>query len=111
MGYGYNRERDFQMRFGPVNIHGGHHRLNVLFSRARQKIHFFSSVELKDFSKSNNEGVRHLMKWFELMNEPNTYFQTDENIKFDKIIQMANGFDDILSFTKVHLDGGYSITL
>ena len=111
MGYGYNRERNFEMRFGPVNIHGGHHRLNVLFSRARQKIHFFSSVELKDFSKSNNEGVRHLMKWFELMNEPNTYFQTDENIKFDKIIQMANGFDDILSFTKVHLDNGYSITL
>lgn len=111
MGYGYNRARNFEMRFGPVNIHGGHHRLNVLFSRARQKIHFFSSVELKDFSKSNNEGIRHLIKWFELMNESDTSFQTDENIKFDNIIQMANGFDDILSFTKVHLDRGYCITL
>ena len=99
------------MRFGPVNVHGGHHRLNVLFSRAKEKIDFFSSVELKDFSQSNNEGVRHLMKWFELMNEKSAHSQPNENVKFDEIIRLSDGFDDILSYTNVYLDGGYSIHL
>ena len=111
MGYGFNKESNFEMRFGPVNVNGGHHRLNVLFSRAKQKIHFFSSVEHKDFSKSNNEGVRHLIKWFELMKETNSDIQPNENLKFDEIICLSDGFDDILSYTSVNLDNGYSIHL
>ena len=111
MGYGFNKEGDFQMRFGPVNINGGHHRLNVLFSRAKEKIHFFSSVQLKDFSKSNNEGVRHLIKWFELMSQTNTRIQPDKNVKFDDIICTSDGFDDMLSYTNVYVDSGYSIHL
>lgn len=111
MGYGFNKEKKFEMRFGPVNVHGGHHRLNVLFSRAKEKIDFFSSVELKDFSQSNNEGVRHLMKWFELMNEKSAHSQPNENVKFDEIIRLSDGFDDILSYTNVYLNGGYSIHL
>jgi superfamily I DNA and/or RNA helicase len=111
MGYGFNKESNFEMRFGPVNVNGGHHRLNVLFSRAKQKIHFFSSVEHKDFSKSNNEGVRHLIKWFELMKETNPDIQPDENLKFDEIICLSDGFDDILSYTSVNIDNGYSIHL
>ena len=37
------------MRFGPVNLDQGHKRLNVLFSRAKRKIDFFSSVRYSDF--------------------------------------------------------------
>lgn len=111
MGYGFNKEGDFQMRFGPINVNGGHHRLNVLFSRAKEKIHFFSSIELKDFSKSNNEGVRHLIKWFELMNQTNTKIQPDKNVKIDEIICASEGFDDMLSYINVYLDNGYSIDL
>ena len=41
MGYGYNKEGDFQMRFGPVNINGGHHRLNVLFQEQKKEKFIF----------------------------------------------------------------------
>tara|TARA_B100001287_G_scaffold274204_1_gene279059 strand:+ start:13927 stop:17166 length:3240 start_codon:yes stop_codon:yes gene_type:complete len=111
MGYGFNKEGRFHMRFGPVNLNGGHHRLNVLFSRAKEKIHFFSSVQLKDFTKSNNEGVKHLIKWFELMNQIDTYTQPEKNVKFDDIIRVSNGFDDIMSYTNVYVQNGYSINL
>ncbi len=111
MGYGFNKDGNFEMRFGPINIHGGHHRLNVLFSRARQKIHYFSSVELKNFSKSNNEGVQHLIKWFELMSQTTIPIQPKKGLKFDEIIRMSDGFDDLLSYTRVYKDRGYTIKI
>ena len=111
MGYAYNEDGNFEMRFGPINVQGGHHRLNVLFSRAKQKIHFFSSVGLKDFSKSKNEGVLHLIKWFDLMGQKDAVGQPNENIKFDEIINTAEGFADVLSYTSVFIERGYSITL
>mgnify|MGYP001169600213 CR=1 FL=1 len=111
MGYGFNKDGNFEMRFGPINIHGGHHRLNVLFSRARQKIHYFSSVELGDFTKSNNEGVQHLVKWFELMSQTNKPMPHHKYLKFEEIIRMSDGFDDLLSYTRVYQDRGYAIEI
>ena len=81
------------------------------FKSKKKKNSFFSSVQLKDFSKSNNEGVRHLIKWFELMSQTNTSIQPDKNVKFDDIICMSHGFDDMLSYTNVYVDCGYSIHL
>jgi very-short-patch-repair endonuclease len=46
-------------RFGPINTAGGHRRLNVLFTRAREKTVVFSSMEAADVipTQSSREGV------------------------------------------------------
>ena len=99
----------FEMRFGPVNNFGGPKRLNVLFSRAKREIHFYSSVKAKDFSKTENQGVLHLKKWFEFMGENNKSSPKEKDITIDTIIDQSNGFHDLLTFTKVLSDRGYSV--
>jgi hypothetical protein len=63
-GYGYNEEGRFDLRFGPLTQEGGDKRLNVLFSRAKRKIHFIHSVCAKDFPMSENPAIHVLKQWF-----------------------------------------------
>jgi hypothetical protein len=82
VGYGKDKEGKFHMRFGPLNQSGGLKRLNVLFSRARKKIHVFASVKSSDFKLSSNEAVELLRRYihaaeneeFKLVSD--TFFQT-----------------------------------
>jgi hypothetical protein len=63
-GYGYNEDGRFDLRFGPLTQDGGDKRLNVLFSRAKRKIHFIHSVCAKDFPMSENPAIHVLKQWF-----------------------------------------------
>jgi superfamily I DNA and/or RNA helicase len=67
-GYGRNKEGEFHHRFGPMNQLSGRNRLNVLMTRAREKITLFTSVRSSDFKVSDNESVnllRDLLLYFE----------------------------------------------
>ena len=63
LGYARNEEGDFHMRFGPLNQKNGTKRLNVLLTRAKETIHFVSSVKSSDFKLTENESIR-LLKLF-----------------------------------------------
>ena len=54
-------------RFGPITHEGGARRLNVLFSRARQRMEVFSSMEANDIAVGPgiSEGVRVLRDYLE----------------------------------------------
>ncbi|WP_430405806.1 DEAD/DEAH box helicase [Fluviicola sp.] len=65
LGYARNPEGSFQMRFGPLNQTNGHKRLNVLLTRAKQEMHFFSSVRSTDFELSDNESVNLLRRFLQ----------------------------------------------
>ncbi len=54
-------------RFGPINSAYGHRRLNVLFSRAKQKIVTFTSMKPSDIraDDSKAKGVRMFRAWLE----------------------------------------------
>ena len=110
MGYGYNENGKFEMRFGPINNYGGHKRLNVLFSRAKQQIHFYSSVKVTDFSKTDNQGILHLIKWFDFMAKDVENTAVNESITLEEIIEKSKGFHDLLTFTKIFSERGYKIT-
>jgi len=110
MGYGYNENGKFEMRFGPINNFGGHKRLNVLFSRAKQQIHFYSSVKVDDFSKTNNKGILHLIKWFDFMAEDIQNTAVNESITIEEIIEKSKGFNDLLTFYNIFSERGYKIT-
>ena len=68
LGYGKNENGEFHMRFGPLNTKNGAKRLNVLLTRARKKMDFFSSVKASDFKISSNEAVN-LLRLFLLQVE------------------------------------------
>ena len=48
VGYGKTKEGRAYMNFGPINGEGGHRRLNVLISRAKQRCVVFSSITADD---------------------------------------------------------------
>ena len=54
-------------RFGPINSANGHRRLNVLFSRAKEKIITFTSMKSNDilFNENQNKGVQMFKAWLE----------------------------------------------
>ena len=76
-GYGYSKENEFHLRFGPMNSKNGTKRLNVLLTRARKKIEFFSSVKAGDFKLSSNEAVN-LLRQFLLQLENNSSTQPQD---------------------------------
>ncbi len=63
LGYGKNEDGIFYHRFGHLNSTNGSKRLNVLLSRARQKIDFFASVKSEDFKISANPAIELLRKF------------------------------------------------
>ncbi len=72
VGYGKDEKGDFRMNFGPVNHLNGANRLNVLFTRAIEKMIVFSSIRSDDFGFSENRGVtvlRDFLHFAESLNE------------------------------------------
>ncbi|AEA43208.1 DEAD/DEAH box helicase [Fluviicola taffensis] len=65
LGYARNSEGSFHMRFGPLNQSNGYKRLNVLLTRAKQEMHFFTSVKSTDFELSDNESVNLLRRFLQ----------------------------------------------
>lgn len=63
LAYGKDENEQFQQRFGPLNQDSGRNRLNVLFSRASEKIDFVCSIESKDLKWSSNANIELLYKW------------------------------------------------
>jgi very-short-patch-repair endonuclease len=65
VGYGRDAEGKFSMNFGPLNKSGGHRRLNVAVTRARQKVELFAGVRSTDFELSDraSRGARLLREY------------------------------------------------
>ena len=108
-GYAANPDGKFELRFGPLNMQGGHKRLNVLFSRAKKRIDFFSSVKLKDFPSSQNEGVIYLKKWFELCEKKIVSKPPKSIISIDDLLKDCSGFNDLISYLNVYQVRGYEL--
>ena len=51
-------------RFGPINVSGGERRLNVLFTRAKKRMHVFSSMAASDIvpKEAGEQGVKQGVK-------------------------------------------------
>lgn len=62
-----------RMNFGPINGASGWRRLNVLFTRARQRIELFSSMQAEDIRVSDQSplGARTLRHYLEFANNRN----------------------------------------
>ena len=65
--YGPDAAGKVSLNFGPLNLDGGHRRLNVAISRARQNVVIFSTLmpEQIDLSRVRASGVRDLKHYLE----------------------------------------------
>jgi predicted DNA-binding WGR domain protein len=61
--YGPTRDGKIRMNFGPINVSGGHKRLNVAFSRARCQMALVSSIRFSDITNDYNEGANCLKNY------------------------------------------------
>lgn len=67
VGYGYDEHRKFHQGFGPLTKEGGHRRLNVAVTRARQQVDVVSSVRHSDFNlaETAKPGAQRLRDYLE----------------------------------------------
>jgi hypothetical protein len=65
VGYGKDEAGKFSMNFGPVNKLGGHRRLNVAITRARQRVEVVASVKASEFTETGSRGVSVLKKYLD----------------------------------------------
>jgi hypothetical protein len=113
LGYGRNEEGDFHLRFGPLNTKNGAKRLNVLLTRARKRIDFFSSVKGSDFKISSNEAVD-LLRLFLLKIESNSFKQSSLTfplelnptvngniLQFDQIYSTVKNAEELVTIVRV----------
>lgn len=65
--YGPDAEGRMSVNFGPLNREGGHRRLNVAITRARQEVVVFTSLhpEQLDLTRTKAVGVHHLRAFLE----------------------------------------------
>lgn len=133
LGYARNPDRmspttsamvqgSFQMRFGPLNRANGHKRLNVLLTRAKQEMHFFTSVKASDFDLSDNESVNLLRRFLQELEEIQVSKQAfvfpygleteqmeDRQVRFkSSYSQIPNG-QDLVTFHRVMKQRGWEL--
>ncbi|MCH9696420.1 MAG: DUF4011 domain-containing protein [Gammaproteobacteria bacterium] len=61
--YGPDPNGRMRMNFGPINQNGGHKRLNVIFSRAKQHMVVVSSIDPGQITNTYNEGANALRQY------------------------------------------------
>ena len=122
MGYAKDKEGVFRMGFGPLNQKNGERRLNVLVTRAKEKVRFFSSVRSSDFdlSKTESRGAKLLhqyIKYAESNGDVSTLdnpYEYSSEVDQDNIFQqgVANELKDLGYQIKEELgQAGYRIDI
>jgi hypothetical protein len=120
MGYAPNEQNAFHMRFGPLNQEQGHRRLNVLMSRAKEKITFIRSVSSEDFQVSSNEGIEALRKLMLFLEEtdhtekhefPNGITQEKSQLTIHQPHFVFSSANELVNYDKVMRNRGWEIKL
>jgi len=90
VGYGRDLNGKITMNFGPLNNDGGERRLNVLITRARNKVVVFSSITGDDFdlSKTQKAGVHVLKQYLDFARS------NGDRLLLPRVENFSNRFDE-----------------
>jgi len=97
IGYGPNADGKMTQNFGVLNKNGGHNRLNVLITRARENVVLFSSIQPESIKLTDNEGVNYLKDYMQFLINPkiNTKNKVTDfesiPLKEDQELEFENG--------------------
>ncbi|MDD9898656.1 MAG: DUF4011 domain-containing protein [Candidatus Melainabacteria bacterium] len=116
IGYARDRKGNLSHNFGPLNREGGHRRLNVAITRARNKLKVFSSITSSDIdlSRTSAQGAMLLKKYLGFTEEAFMKSRTsdDPSLRDDEVdaaIQSNELVTTLDCFTDVCNDGKHSI--
>ena len=105
VGYGPSVESGkVYNRFGPLNISGGERRLNVVVTRARQRIDLVHSLKASDIH-SQQEGGRLLRRYLEYAANPYQAFETSATV--DQAAEPESPFE--IAVAQALITKGYRI--
>ena len=95
VGYGKDKNNKLSMAFGPINKEGGERRLNVLISRAKEKVNVFSSITGDDFdlSRTQSVGVKYLKEYLDYANSKGDIETISDNPEIDNEFDVDNPFE------------------
>lgn len=98
-GYGKDEHGDFKQHFGPFNKQLGENRLNVMLTRAKKELHFFTSISATDFKPSTNYAVTLMRKWFQFIetHQPSKHHST---FSIDELTAVFPNENDLLAAFK-----------
>lgn len=107
-GYGKDEKGNFKLHLGPLLKQQGEKRLNVLFSRAKQKIIFISSVKPEDFPLSDNNSVHLLKNFFRILadSSQNTTSSPPDLVNWLKTISSA---EELVTKYRIYRERGWDI--
>jgi hypothetical protein len=108
-GYGKDEDEAFKLHLGPIIKQGGEKRLNVLFSRAKQKVIFVSSIKASDFPISDNERIQLLKNYFILLEQ---IAQNSEEMKKPNLIDWLKTIktaDELVSKYNIWTQRGWEV--
>ena len=119
-GYGYSDDNEFHMRFGPMNSKNGTKRLNVLLTRSRKKIDFFSSVKASDFKLSSNEAINLLRQFLLQLENATTTDNSDfpfgltphitsNQITIEHVYEKMHDAEELLTLVSVLENRGWNL--
>ena len=94
--YGPDKEGKLRQHFGPINQMGGDKRLNVMFTRSRNRKHFVSSFLPQDLT-NENEAIQFLRKEMELAFTYSLTIENQEQEVGSKTINLSKGTEYALS--------------
>ena len=102
--FGPNKDGNIMQRFGPINNPKGHRRLNVLFTRAKDGIELFTSLNSEDI-KDSDKAVRGRSIF-------KKYLEYSRNQMLESGVETGKGTDsDFEDWVKAELElHGYKVT-
>jgi hypothetical protein len=125
LGYGKNDEEKLNLNFGPLNRKSGARRLNVLLSRAKQKIDFFTSIQANDLAISDNDSLNLLRQFLQMNNSLDRDFEihfplnlhvkslekttSKTSIQFDNLLETLSESKELLTFYRVLQQRGWEL--
>lgn len=125
MGYGPDSSDKLNLNFGPINRKSGRRRLNVLLSRARKRIDFFTSIQASDLTLSDNDSLnllRQFLQQAEGVSHPETFvFPLGLEIKrqsrqgeyrevvFANLFEKVHDANELLTFYRVLKERNWQI--
>lgn len=117
IGYGPDKNGKVSMNMGALSKNGGHNRLNVLITRAREQVHVFSSIPSGSLHLSDNEGLNYLRDYLNYVQNPEEIKNGFEGLKFNsksETIQLCvqdNEIEKLLSRFAVLSQKGFEVSI
>lgn len=109
LGYGKNETGDFYLHLGILLQKDEEKRLNVLFSRAKEKIIFISSVRAEDFPMSENPSIDLLKKYLQQLETPHAIGSQESKPDLRTWLDTLHNAEEILSLFSIYRERGWEL--